>query len=91
MSERSSVVIWKYEMMSHRAVIKTHEDAQFLSVGVQDGIIVLWAEVDPTRPPAERVFEAVNTGSPLPPLRTTFMGSVQVAGWVMWHVYELLR
>jgi hypothetical protein len=62
-------------------------DARVIHVGVQAGIITLWAEVDTGAPYAYRTFRVYGTGwdhQPKPQLE--HLGTVQVGSFV-WHVY----
>ena len=94
------IMVWKFVMEHPRSVFDVPSGALFLSVGLQDDQIVLWAEVSPSAEKEQRVFNAINTGSQLPPDRIAFIGTVQTVGkapgtWVeqpiVWHVYEVER
>ena len=62
--------------------------AKILCVQMQYGIICIWAEVEETHSPEERLFRIVGTGHPIPAECTKYVGTVQSHGFV-WHVYEV--
>lgn len=83
--------VWKYVMETPRQTFDMPRYADVLHVGVQAGLIVLWAEVVPDREVESRTFEAVNTGVPLPVTSREHVGStVSEENGIMWHVYEVM-
>lgn len=67
--------------------VKTHSLRQTLSVGEQDGKLMLWEKVVPdSNPTTLRVFIGY-TGYDVHPDATTFIGTVQI-GWLVLHVFE---
>lgn len=57
-------------------------------LGVQDGIIRLWVEVDTNKFSREnRVFCVYGTGHEIGGCREHYVGTVQIGPFV-WHVYE---
>ena len=56
-------IIYKYELpLRGKEAIPMPRDARLLSVGVQGGGVVLWAEVDPREPEVRRELESRFTG-----------------------------
>ncbi len=97
MSENET--IWKYDLGTPTPHLITHrmpDGAHPLSVGVQDGKIVLWARVAPGKNAKDRQFAVAWTGEPLPwaelkppVVGYNFLGTVTIEGLVC-HVFELL-
>ena len=84
-----SKVIWKYPVNMGGAVLMP-DKATILSCQLQNGMPVLWAEVDPAEPTVNsRVFKVVPTGGDVPD-RGSYLSTFQVDGLVF-HVYEVLR
>lgn len=94
-AEGDNFVVWKFEMATARAVFDMPEGAEVLSVGYQNGNVVIWAEVNPSNPTERRIFNALNTGMQLPGDRMKFYGTVQCQGaiqdYIVWHIYEVKR
>jgi hypothetical protein len=65
---------------------------QFLSVGVQDGIVTTWALVSDTTKEQQKVtFYIIGTGNPIPDdyklmAKANFLGTIQ-QGIFVWHVF----
>jgi hypothetical protein len=82
------MVILKYPLMVvDRQTIITPALPRFLSVQSQDGILCLWALVDPKRDRHEKTILIVGTGNPCPKNLGKFIGTVQHDSFV-WHVFE---
>jgi len=87
--------IYKFTIMSQKAHALTEEllmqrGAHVQSVAWQEGVgVVLWAVVDPVQPLEARDFAFVPTGSAGLPgyWRIGFIGTVQIPGGVVWHLY----
>lgn len=91
LSGSSTRRIFKYKLaVSGREMIQTHEGAQFLSVGVQDGFVCLWAAVDETKPLRTRIIRCVTTGEIFNPEACEFIGTFQFGTptWFVGHVWE---
>lgn len=96
--------IWKYQLeITDRQEIMMPYNAQILTVQVQNGILCLWARVNPTakKDPVydeedrKRRIEIIGTGNPIPKLtiaeaRRKYIGScVMEGGYFVWHVFEI--
>jgi hypothetical protein len=83
--------IWKYPLI-HTSLpqeIKVPVGADLLSVGEQNGGIVLWVAVDPDREPtAVRQITIVSTARPIPDGILRFIGTVQKQSGTVWHIFE---
>lgn len=66
-------------------ILRVPEIFEPLSVGVQDGEVVLWAYVDGDGNYAEE-FYVIGTGWNIPEECNHFVGTVQDRGYV-WHVF----
>tara|TARA_R110002020_G_scaffold193923_1_gene394506 strand:- start:4226 stop:4492 length:267 start_codon:yes stop_codon:yes gene_type:complete len=83
-------IIYKYEIPVGGGNIKMPYVSTALSVGVQNGSLMLWAEVDPDSSDVTSRFEVFGTGHDIPEdmgvsrrfIGTAFMDSL------VWHVYE---
>lgn len=83
--------IWKFglpigETTTHKAPWLWDS---ILHVGHQDGVVCVWAEVNPDSPRAEwfnKSFVVIGTGWEVPP-EHVHRGTVQI-GDMVWHVYE---
>lgn len=79
--------VWKFYVYSDRRDISMPAGSEPLHVGSQDGRVVLWAGVDPTRPRVMRRFFIIATGQPFEPKGLLYIGTTQ-AGPYVWHVFE---
>lgn len=81
--------IWKYKIESLIWVIKMPKDSEIISLQVQGGVPCLWAVVETSNPPVERVFKTFYTGEPIVDFDElkSFIGTYQVNGLVF-HVFE---
>lgn len=85
-----SEVIWKYPLViTGIQSVSMPLAAKILSVANQDGTMCLWALVNPSCAPQERVIKIVGTGSPMPREPSEFIGTV-LHGPHAWHVFESL-
>jgi len=67
--------------------LQTHESTQVMSVQMQEGVICLWAAVDPTLPKCKMFISIVGTGNAAPQTEQwNYVGTVQQEGFV-WHVH----
>jgi hypothetical protein len=65
--------------------------AEVLSVQAQDGLLCVWAKVDPNAARVGTVFRIYGTGHPLDDTVDTvqeYLGTVQIDSMV-WHVYKV--
>lgn len=72
--------------------IRIPKTALLWNIGVQNGTICLWAQVDTEYMDGERTFCVVATGQEIPDDCKTsdYRGTVQI-GWLVWHVYEVIQ
>jgi hypothetical protein len=82
--------IFKYPLTSaHNQFIELPLGAEILTVAFQQGLLNLWALVDPTMPTGERQFEIRATGEEFEDKSCQYIGTVQSAsGMFVWHVFE---
>ena len=81
--------VWKFQLPVRDVLELTGpKPLEIVHVG-PDGPadLLVWAEVDPARPPITRHLRVVGTGNPVPPEVTRHIGSVMAPPFV-WHVYE---
>jgi hypothetical protein len=57
-------------------------------VGEQQGRLVLWARVDPDALTMTRTILIRATGEPFDGSESRYVGTVQMAGGLVWHVFE---
>lgn len=88
--------IFKYELpVKSRFMIWMPEGAEILSVGRQGPLPYLWASVDQTCKPEQRVFRSATTGEVFNEERLIFVGHIQLGGenpkeaWYEWFVWEI--
>ncbi len=65
------------------------EGAKALTVQLQDGLPVIWAEVETDRPKVPRRFLLVGTGHAMTDEPTAYVGTFQDGGFVG-HIFEVL-
>jgi hypothetical protein len=66
--------------------VPARQDAYALSVGIQDGKVVVWFEVDPSAPDNDMLLYSVGTGFGKVPVCCRFIGTVMEGSFV-WHIY----
>ncbi len=66
--------------------IETHYGYLPLFVGLQQGCLFLWAEVDTDKPKSKEWVYVVGTGNPMPEAYVSHIGTVFI-GTVAWHVH----
>ena len=80
---------------SYRQCFPMPIGAKVLTVQVQHGIPVLWAEVDTKAEKEERCFEIFGTGNEMPEdmgVERRYICTIQMPGsWVVLHFYERLN
>jgi hypothetical protein len=78
--------------LEERQTVALPYGARALHVGVQAGVVCLWALFDEKgqlgRGPVAREFAVYGTGFALPDDVGTHLGTVQIDGFV-WHVFEV--
>lgn len=74
------------------AVARMPEGAKILSVaesGMLEGVLQMWALVDPDAPMEDRRFRVVGAGHPFPDAdECRFVGTVRTLRGFVWHVFE---
>ena len=83
--------IFKYCIDLHGTIARLPEDAQILTVSVQDNRICLWALVDTNKPNIFRSFVVYGTGQDMTNTinRLKYIGTVHINPFV-WHIFEVL-
>jgi hypothetical protein len=80
-----------------RAFIYAHHTIEPLSVGVQEGVMVVWGLVRPTVEPEQHSDNAgprrlivANTGAVIPdfPDGARFLGTVTTDNGIVWHIWD---
>lgn len=69
-----------------RIEVPARAGARAVSVGLQNGVVCVWFEVDATADPAPLVLYCVGTGFGDAPEGKRFLGTV-VNGAFVWHFY----
>lgn len=81
--------IYKYTLpLADATVLQMPDGAKVLSVQIQARQICLWAMVDPSHPLVGRSFSIRGTGQPILWDNDTYIGTVQLDGFV-WHIFEV--
>lgn len=84
------MVVYKYPL-APVTIISLPWNAQPLSVGLQDDVLVLWVLLDPNEETTNRRFVALNTGTSFELGSVSFIGTVQTTNGIVWHVLEVTR
>lgn len=80
--------IYKYPLAEETITIHTPKRMEPLCVMLQDDWPYLWArvQVNPSEPLVPRTIYCQGTGKALPPVPTTYLGTVQMGVYV-WHFF----
>ncbi|RZJ26186.1 MAG: hypothetical protein EOO54_03720 [Haliea sp.] len=92
MSNRRAV--WKYALpMADEVVVCMPEHAQVLHIAAQNNQPQIWAQVDPSAPIVDRVFEVRGTGHTWQhDPRRVHLGTFMLhGGGLVFHVFEVLK
>lgn len=86
------LIITEYKLNKHTsAMLEIPADARLLSVGILDGELMLWAEVETTSPRQRREFNVFESGESIARSRQAcahkYVASAY-SGVFAWHVYE---
>lgn len=85
--------IWKYELeITDAQTLEIPTGFQILSSQFQNGILCLWAIVDPSEPKEGVTIEVIGTGNPMPDVagNRKYIGTAQMCGGrLVWHVFVL--
>ena len=86
MSERT---VWKFPLQIDDVQgVLMPSGAKILYVAVQDGVLCLWALVDPDAAKTIRTFLIVGTGHPAPTDAEHVGSGISHGGNLVWHVFE---
>lgn len=81
-------VIWKFAVTVD-GVAAVPRGARLLHVGIQNGAVWAWAEVDPAAPIVVRALVLVKTGFDDIPEGSDYVGTVMLhEGRIVLHVYD---
>ena len=87
----SRMVVYKYPLkITDEQWVKTGgKNARPLSVGEQDGRLVMWVALEPDADNDERELfvRIIGTGNPAGPIDGQFIGTVQMKNGLVWHVF----
>lgn len=87
---KPSTTIWKYDLPTRGLVtLEMPGPVRFLAIGVQDDAPVLWAEVHPNFGLRKRLLEVRVTGGKKYLQRGEYLGTFQVSGPYVGHVFYL--
>lgn len=85
------MTIYKYPLaITDGQWIKTGgRNARPLSVGEQDGRLVMWVALEPHAENDERELfvTIIGTGNPVDSINGQFIGTVQMSNGLVWHVF----
>lgn len=85
------MTIHKYSLaVTDRQTVEIPEGAELLCVQMQNLEPMLWAKVDPTRGKTPRTLHTFGTGNPIPDGEFRYVGTYQVRGQLVFHVFEEL-
>jgi hypothetical protein len=85
--------IWKFSIITRdRQLVSMPKGAEIVSTQVQNGIICLWAFVDPNAEQEPTYIEVVGTGWQIPShlSRENYIATVQ-DGQLVWHVFKVAK
>lgn len=81
--------IFKYVIPEISVVeVQVYEPFKVLSIGMQNGKIVLWATADDTRAKIARRFYVLDTGQEMPEAVGCYYGTVTDSNGYVSHVFE---
>jgi len=82
--------VFKYPIkIEDNIEISLPEEAQILTVGEQNGIICVWALVNPEKPSIKRNFRLAGTGHPIDTDKLFYHGTAQILNLVF-HLFEII-
>lgn len=82
--------IWKFQLqMNQTQVIHMPYAAKILCVQLQNGVPCIWAMCKMDDGKSDRIIDIFGTGQPITDLFTrTYIGTFQMGGAFVWHVFE---
>ena len=81
--------VYKYELRSQDSSISLPEEAEILTVQLQNGIPTLWALVDPENELETRFISIVGTGWEV--AETVKYICTYMDGPFVWHAFEMIE
>lgn len=83
------MTIWKFQVPIGGPV-EMPQDARLLAVGVQGGVLTVWALVDPEAPTVPRQLFVYGTGHPMADEPGEYVGTARTGGQLelVWHVFD---
>lgn len=90
--------IWKFELKVGENKVKMPDLSDILSIGEQDGKVMMWVEVDDKADQTERPILVVGTGQEInEEYALEFIGTVTIVEKIVvdmvklvWHVFEII-
>lgn len=80
--------VWKFEIpIQDEASIVAPEECRVLTVGEQNGKLMMWAVVDIDSPKRVHRVIVAGTGHRLPNDVNQYCGTVQMKDGLVWHVF----
>ena len=89
-----TAVVWKFPIAmpdEHgRSFVDIPDEAELLSVGLQDDRLVLWALTDSLHETYRHRLIVANTGMSIPefPPRARHLGTLTTSNGIVWHVWD---
>lgn len=81
--------VWKFQLENHRSLLPMPRGAEILHIDCQGSDVFLWALVDTSQPPVDRMFEIVPTGGNAGGYeRQHYIGTASTPIGYVWHVFE---
>lgn len=80
--------MFKYPLTAEVTDLQLPQGAIPLSCGMQGNTIVVWCKVDPAKPTTTRKMRIVPTGADIPEMCSAFIGTVQTAMGLVFHIFE---
>jgi len=79
--------IYKYPLPADVNDVSMPRDARFLHAAEQNGMIMVWAEVDTRQPPVRRRLHVVGTGGSVPDFAEHIGSLLLDGGMLVFHIY----
>lgn len=89
-----TAVVWKFVVgmpdERGRSFVEIPNEAELLSVGLQDDRLVVWTLTDSLNEPHIHRLLVANTGMSIPdfPPGARFLGTVTTSNGIVWHVWD---
>lgn len=82
------ITVYKYPLtISSQQEISIYSQHKILSVGEQNEILCMWAQVDTDNEIVNLPILIFGTGHPMPDKNMNFVGSVLTARGFVWHIF----